>query len=132
MSFETNSPVSRRSWRPERKEGCSLCGPGSGELARSLRNEYLRYNENGVLEVEKKPGCLGMEQFRKIVGHVAEFTTISPWSSMEAMEQPRTAKIICARRTWRRTTDLLEVSPEYVEVSELHANHWLVSPDELP
>ena len=58
-----------------------------GRTRKELADEYLRYNyENGVLEVEKKPGCLGMQQFRKIRGDVAEFTTISYWASMEAME----------------------------------------------
>lgn len=32
-----------------------------GRTRREFATEYLRYNhENGVLEVEKKPGCLGM------------------------------------------------------------------------
>src|SRR5215217_1667142 len=58
-----------------------------GRTRKEFADEYLRYNyENGVLEVEKKPGCLGMQQFRRIRGDIAEFTTISYWSSMEAME----------------------------------------------
>jgi hypothetical protein len=33
----------------------------SGRTRREHADEYLKYNyENGVLEVEKKPGCLGM------------------------------------------------------------------------
>ena len=59
-----------------------------GRTRKEFADEYLRYNYgNGVLEVEKKRGCLGMQQLRrKMNGDVAEFTTISYWSSMEAME----------------------------------------------
>ena len=39
---------------------------------------YLAYNyEQGVLPIERKPGCLGMQLFRRIDGDIAEFTTIS-------------------------------------------------------
>jgi heme-degrading monooxygenase HmoA len=94
-----------------------------GRTRKELADEYLRYNyENGVLEIEKKPGCLGMQQFRKIRSDVAEFTTISYWSSMEAME--------AAHGDVRRPThlekdpDYLLELPESVEVSELHVNDW--------
>jgi hypothetical protein len=34
-----------------------------GRTRREHADEYLYYNyENGVLEIEKKPGCLGMQQ----------------------------------------------------------------------
>src|SRR5918997_4688543 len=94
-----------------------------GRTRREHADEYLRYNyENGVLEVEKKPGCLGMQQFRKIRGDVAEFTTISYWESVEAMEAAHGAN----RRPTHLEKDpdyLLEL-PETVEVSELHVNDW--------
>lgn len=87
-------------------------------------DEYLRYNrEHGVLEVEKKPGCLGMQQFRKIEGGVAEFTTISYWSSVGAMERAHDG----GRRPTHLEKDpdyLLEL-PESVDVSKLHVNDWL-------
>ena len=94
-----------------------------GRTRKEFADEYLRYNyENGVLEVEKKPGCLGMQQFRKIKGDVAEVTTISYWESEEAMEG--------AHGNGRRPThlekdpDYLLELPEFVEVSELHVNDW--------
>ncbi|MBA2781854.1 MAG: antibiotic biosynthesis monooxygenase [Rubrobacteraceae bacterium] len=94
-----------------------------GRTRREFADEYLRYNyENGVLEVEKKPGCLGMQQFREIKGDVAEFTTISYWSSMEAMEAAHGDD----RRPSHLEKDpdyLLEL-PEFVGVSELHVNDW--------
>jgi hypothetical protein len=52
-------------------------------------------------------GCLGMQQFRKIEDEVAEFTTMSYWSSMEAME----AATIGALRTWRKTPTTCSSSP---------------------
>ena len=88
-------------------------------------DEYLEYNyEAGVLEIEKKPGCLGMQQFRKIDGGVAEFTTISYWQSREAMEAAHGEGL---RPTHLEKDEeyLLEL-PESVEVSELHANDWLL------
>jgi heme-degrading monooxygenase HmoA len=102
-----------------------------GRTRREQADEYLEYNyENGVLEVEKKPGCLGMQQFRKIVGDVAEFTTISYWESTEAMEAAHGDGL---RPTHLEKDEeyLLEL-PEYVEVSELYVNDWLVSPNERP
>jgi heme-degrading monooxygenase HmoA len=95
----------------------------TGRTRREHADEYLKYNyENGVLEVEKKPGCLGMQQFRRIRGDVAEFTTVSYWESVEAMEAAHGA----GRRPTHLERDaeyLLEL-PEAVEVSELHANDW--------
>jgi heme-degrading monooxygenase HmoA len=102
-----------------------------GRTRREQADEYLEYNyENGVLEVEKKPGCLGMQQFRKIRGDVAEFTTISYWESTEAMEAAHGDGL---RPTHLEKDEeyLLEL-PEYVEVSELYVNDWLVSPNERP
>ena len=94
-----------------------------GRTRKEHADDYLRYNyENGVLEVEKKPGCLGMQQFLRIMGDVAEFTTVSYWESVEAMEAAHGA----GRRPTHLERDaeyLLEL-PESVEVSELHANDW--------
>jgi hypothetical protein len=99
-----------------------------GRTRKEFADEYLRYNyENGVLEVEKKPGCLGMQQFRRIRGDVAEFTTVSYWESVEAMEAAHGA----GRRPTHLERDpeyLLEL-PESVEVSELHANDWQLGAD---
>jgi arginase len=94
-----------------------------GRTRKELADEYLRYNyENGVLEVEKKPGCLGMQQFRKIRDDVAEFTTISYWSSMEAMEAAH-GESLNPTHLEKDEEYLLEL-PESVEVGELHVNDW--------
>ena len=99
-----------------------------GRTRKELVDEYLRYNyENGVLEVEKKPGCLDMQQFRRMRSDVAEFTTVSYWESVEAMEAAHGA----GRRPTHLERDpeyLLEL-PESVEVSELHANDWQLGAD---
>lgn len=96
-----------------------------GRTRREFADEYLEYNyESGILEIEKKPGCLGMQQFRKMRGDVAEFTTISYWDSMKAMETAHGED----RRPAHLDKDpeyLLEL-PEFVEVAELHVNEWHV------
>src|SRR5829696_476953 len=73
-----------------------------GRTRKEVADEYLRYNyENGVLEVEKKPGCRGMQRFGKMRGDVAEFTTISYWSSMEAMHHDGGYEVDREVGTWR-------------------------------
>jgi|SRR5215211_7183255 len=96
-----------------------------GRTRKEFADEYLRYNyENGVLEVEKKPGCLGMQQFRRIRGDIAEFTTISYWSSMEAMHDGGDVR---RPSHLEKDQDYLLELPESVEVSELHVNDWQLS-----
>jgi hypothetical protein len=98
-----------------------------GRTRKEHADEYLKYNyENGVLEVEKKLGCLGMQQFRKIKGDVAEFTTISYWESMEAMEATHGGDLHPSHL--EKDPDYLLELPESVEVSELHVNDWRLSP----
>ena len=89
---------------------------------------YLAYNyEHGVLPIERKPGCLGMQLLRRIDGDVAEFTTISYWASLEAMgEAMHGGNDGDIRRVAHLPKDpdyLLEL-PEYAEIAELHANDW--------
>jgi hypothetical protein len=100
-----------------------------GRTRKEFADEYLRYNyENGVLEVEKKPGCLGMQQFRKIRGDIAEITTISYWTSMEAMEAMHDDGGDVRRPSHlEKDPDYLLELPESVDVSELHVNDWQLS-----
>jgi heme-degrading monooxygenase HmoA len=131
LNFETNSAGKQEVLASGTQGRMLVARTWFGRTRKELADEYLRYNyENGVLEVEKKPGCLGMQQFRKMRGDVAEFTTISYWSSVEAMETTHGEDL---RPTHLEKDEeyLLELL-EYVEVSELHANDWLVSTDELP
>lgn len=97
-----------------------------GRTRKEFADEYLRYNyENGVLEVEKKPGCLGMQQFRKIRGDIAEITTISYWTSMQAMHDD--GGDVRRPSHLEKDPDYLLELPESVEVSELHVNDWQLS-----
>ena len=102
----------------------------SGRTRAEPADEYLQYlYEAGVLTVEAKPGCLGMQLFRQIRGDVAEFTTISYWRSMQEMEQMH-AEPGDVRRVSHLAKDpeyLLEL-PEFVEITELHVNDWKVEP----
>jgi hypothetical protein len=126
LDLETN-PAGKQEVLASRSHGRMLIArTWFGRTRRELADEYLRYNyENGVLEVEKKPGCLGMQQFRKIRGDVAEFTTISYWSSMEAMEAAHGD--IRRPSHLEKDPDYLLDLPESVEVSELHVNDWQLS-----
>jgi hypothetical protein len=100
-----------------------------GRTRREQADEYLKYNyENGVLEVEKKTSCLGMQQFRQLRRDVAEFTTISYWASMEAMEAMHDDDGDVRRVVHlKRDPEFLLELPEFVEVSELYANDWQLS-----
>jgi heme-degrading monooxygenase HmoA len=130
MNFETNTAGKQEILASGSHGRTLVARTWFGRTRKELADEYLRYNyENGVLEVEKKPGCLGMQQFRKIRGDVAEFTTISYWDSMEAMEAAHGD----VRRVSHLEKDpdyLLEL-PESVEVSELHVNDWQLSAGSL-
>jgi hypothetical protein len=102
-----------------------------GRTHKELADEYLRYNyEDGLLEIEGKPGNLGVQSFRKVRGAVAEFTTISYWPSVEVMAAAMDKDGDDARRVSHLEKDpeyLLEL-PEAVEVSELHVNDWRLEP----
>lgn len=132
MSFETNAAGKREILTSGSGGRPIIARRWFGRTRGEDADEYLRYNyEHGVLEVEKKPGCLGMQQFRRIRGDVAEFTTISYWSSMEAMEAMHNGGSDRAsdgdvRRAshLQKDPDYLLELPEFVEISELHANDW--------
>jgi len=129
MDLETN-PAGKQEVLASRSHGRMLIArTWFGRTRKELADEYLRYNyENGVLEVEKKPGCLGMQQFRRITGDVAEFTTISYWSSMQAMEAMHSDGGDVHRPAHlEKDPDYLLELPESVEVSELHVNDWQLS-----
>ena len=126
MDFETNTSGKQEVLASRSHGRMLIARTWFGRTRKEFADEYLRYNyENGVLEVEKKPGCLGMQQFRKIRGDVAEFTTISYWSSMEAMEAAHGD--VSRPSHLEKDPDYLLELPESVEVSELHANDWQLS-----
>jgi quinol monooxygenase YgiN len=133
MDLETNAAGKQEVLASRARGRMLIARIWFGRTRKEHADEYLQYNyENGVLEVEKKPGCLGMQQFRQIRGDAAEFTTISYWSSMEAMEAMHGdggSDGGDVRRVVHLEKDpdyLLEL-PEFVEVSELHVNDWQLS-----
>jgi quinol monooxygenase YgiN len=98
----------------------------TGRTRREVADEYLHYlYEHGVLQIEKKPGCLGVQLFRRSDGDVTEFTTISYWPSMEAMEvmHSDTGDVRRVAHLEKDPEYLLEL-PEFVDVTELYANDW--------
>ena len=131
MDFETNAAGKQEILASRTRGKALVARTWFGRTRKELADEYLRYNyENGVMEVEKKQGCLGMQQFRKVRGDVAEFTTISYWDSMEAMEAAHGYDL---RPTHlEKDAEYLLELPESVEVSELHVNDWLLDRDERP
>jgi quinol monooxygenase YgiN len=133
MDLETNAAGKQEVLASRARGRMLIARIWFGRTREEHADEYLQYNyDNGVLEVEKKPGCLGMQQFRQIRGDAAEFTTISYWSSMEAMEAMHGdggSDGGDVRRVVHLEKDpdyLLEL-PEFVEVSELHVNDWQLS-----
>jgi quinol monooxygenase YgiN len=88
---------------------------------------YLAYlYEEGVRPIESRPGCLGMQLFRRLDGDVAEFTTISYWRDFDAMAamHPQGADDIRRVAHLPRDPEFLLELPEYAEIAELHANDW--------
>jgi hypothetical protein len=97
-----------------------------GRTRADLADEYRDYlYEHGVLPVEAKPGCLGMQMFRQIKGDVAEFTTISYWRSMDDMRHMHKdgGDLMRPSHLPKDPEYLLEL-PERVEITELYANDW--------
>src|SRR4051812_34638368 len=76
VSGSRNEPIIGRIW--------------TGRTRREVADEYLDYlHREGVETIERKPGNLGVQLFRRLDGDAAEFTTISYWPSMEAMRAMR-------------------------------------------
>lgn len=126
VETKTNTAGKQELLTSRRKGNPLIARTWFGRTRREFAEEYLQYNyENGLLEIEKKPGNLGVQSFCKINGDIAEITTISYWASMQAMEAMH-AHGGDVRRVAHLEKDpdyLLEL-PEFVEVSELHVNDW--------
>jgi hypothetical protein len=99
----------------------------TGRTRAELGDEYLRYNlEAGLREIERKRGCLGVQQFRAVRGDIAEIRTITYWASVEEMGaamQPESGELLRPAHLERDREYLLEL-PERVELTELHVNDW--------
>lgn len=99
----------------------------TGRTLAEHADDYLTYlYEQGVRPIEGRPGCLGMQLFRRIDGDVAHFTTISYWrdyDAMQAMHPEGTDDIRRVAHLERDAEFLLEL-PEFSAISELHGNDW--------
>ncbi len=97
-----------------------------GRTKAEIANQYTEYlYREGVLSVETKPGCLGMQMFRSVKEDLAEFTTISYWESVDAMKAQYSdhGDPMRASHLERDEEFLLEL-PEYIELTDLIANDW--------
>ena len=101
----------------------------SGRTKAERADEYQAYlYPNGVLTIEVKPGCLGVQMFRQTKGDITEFKVISYWTSMEAMRAMHkdNRDVLRVAHLERDAEFLLEL-PEFVEITELHVNDWKVA-----
>jgi hypothetical protein len=99
---------------------------GSTEAERAEEYQAYLYPE-GVLPLEDKAGCIGVQMFRRMKGDIAEFTVISYWESVEAMSAMHSdggnvLRVAHLKRDWEFLLEL----PEFVELTELHVNDWNV------
>ena len=101
-----------------------------GRTRADRADEYQAYlYPEGVLTIEAKPGCLGVQMFRATRGEITEFTVISYWELMQAMQGMHSddTEVLRVAHLDRDPEFLLEL-PEFVELTELHVNDW----EELP
>jgi heme-degrading monooxygenase HmoA len=101
----------------------------TGRTQTEVADEYLEYlYEHGVKTIEAKPGCLGVQLFRTIKGDLAEFKTISYWESMQAMQQMHSdARDVLRVHHLEKDPQYLLELPDFVELTELHANDWTIT-----
>ena len=78
MNLDTNTAGQREILASRMRGRTLIARTRRGRTRAADADAYLAYNyEQGVLPIERKPGCLGMQLFRRIDGDIAEFTTIS-------------------------------------------------------
>jgi hypothetical protein len=97
-----------------------------GRTRAAQADEYLRYNfREGTRKILDKPGCLGVQFFRRLEGGTAEFTTLSYWEDVAAMRAMQGGEGDPMRvAALPRDPEFLLELPESVELVELHANSW--------
>ena len=102
-----------------------------GRTRADRADEYLDYNfREGTGKILGKPGCLGVQFFRRLDGDAAEFTTISYWEDVAAMRTMHSGGGDPMRvAPLPRDPEFLLELPEYVEIVELHANSWAAPGD---
>ena len=109
------------------RSGRSLIGRiWTGRTRADRADAYQAYlYPMGILTIEAKPGCVGVQMFRRRKGDMVEFKTISYWESMDAMQTMHAdgGDVLRVAHLERDPEFLLEL-PEFVELTELHVNDW--------
>jgi len=83
-----------------------------GRTRAALAEAYAAYHyEEGVKKLRAIPGNLGVNVFRRVEGDVAEFTTISYWSSRDEIRAYAGADIEKPHHLPRDAEYLLELPP---------------------
>lgn len=96
-----------------------------GRTRASIADEYAAYlYEHGVKKLRATPGNLGVQVFRRVVGDVAEFTTISYWGSRDEIRAYAGDDI--------EKTHHLEKDPEYLLELPPYVKHFDIVFDEWP
>jgi hypothetical protein len=94
-----------------------------GRVNRDRLEEYLDYNRTeGLGEIARQPGCVGVQQMSTVQGDIAHVTTISYWDSLDAM-QAMHGEGVQPSHLDRDPEFLLEL-PEEVALVDVHVNDW--------
>lgn len=91
-----------------------------GSTRREMADEYERYNfEEGIRPLIEK--ARGVQTFRRDVGDLTEFTTISYWESIEAMRSFAGDDPTAVHHLPRDAEYLVEL-PRAIEILELRVD----------
>ena len=94
-----------------------------GRVKRGRLEEYLDYNrDEGLDEIARQPGCVGVQQLSAVDGDIAEVTTISFWESRDAMHAFH-GEGLAVSHLERDREFLLEL-PDQVALVDVHVNEW--------
>jgi heme-degrading monooxygenase HmoA len=130
MTSTANPQGSKQEILASGRSGRHLIGRiWTGRTRAERADEYQAYlYPEGVLTIAAKPGCLGVQMFRRVKGDIAEFTVISYWESMDAMRAMHADRgdVLRVAHLKRDPEFLLEL-PEFVELTELHVNDWQIA-----
>lgn len=95
-----------------------------GRTREALADEYAAYlYEHGVKKLRATPGNLGVQVFRRTRNGIAEFTTISYWSSREEIRAYAGEDIEKTHHLPKDPEYLLELPP-YVKLVEVLVDEW--------
>jgi heme-degrading monooxygenase HmoA len=95
-----------------------------GRVKGERLSEYLEYNRTeGLDEIARQPGCVGVQQLSAVESDVAEVTTISYWESLEAMHAFHGEGLSVSHLD--RDPEFLLEMPDRVALVDVHVNSWI-------